>query len=91
MTASPSLSIERITAASIENVEPIAETLALAFDDHIMRALCGTDAELRLARMRATAVTTIKDLECYVAHLPGSKRADCVMLVKPPGLEHGVR
>jgi hypothetical protein len=91
-SASVSLGISRVTDASRAAIEPVAETLALAFNDHITHAINGGYwPELTLARMCGAATTTVLDLECYVAHLPGSTGADAVMLVKPPGIEHGAR
>jgi len=86
------ITIERITCPAPEIINPVAETLTLAFDDEIMLALDGgRNMDLKRARMRAAVTTCAIDLQCYVGHLPGSKEVDCVMLVKPPGLAHGVR
>lgn len=59
-------------------------------DDHISIALNPhNNPDLLLARMGAAVTTAVLDFQCYTASLDGSK-VDGVMLVQPPGFEHGV-
>lgn len=84
------MSIERITDTSLDVIDPLARTVGLAFRCPFMEKLNGgLDNELHDARMRNFVMISTLDYETYVARMPGSDNADCVMLLKPPGLEYG--
>lgn len=80
------------TYASPE-VKAAAKTLEVSFStDDVTKALNGDDPNIGALRMLASTTTAVMDLEAYVANPDGvdpEKAAGAVMLVKPPGVEHG--
>lgn len=86
----PRATLEETYAAP--EVAAAADTLTVSFaDDDVTRALNGDDRDIGRLRMLASVTTSVTDLEAYVANPDGTEApaAGAVMLVKPPGIEHG--
>lgn len=81
--------IRQVTCPSSRDFAAACASLPRSFGgDHISAAINGGDAALEAARLRAAITTTVLDLECYVAS--AGEGVEGVMLVKPPGVAHGV-
>ncbi|CAK9781055.1 hypothetical protein CC85DRAFT_310592 [Cutaneotrichosporon oleaginosum] len=81
--------IRRVTSLSSPDFAAACASLPRSFGgDHISAAINAGDSVLEAARLRASITTAVLDLECYVAGEEGDVHG--VMLVKPPGIAHGV-
>lgn len=85
------MDIRQITSTSSADFEGACASLPASFGgDHISRAINGGDLALEAARIRASITTSVLDLEAYVASSTVGGPVQAVMLVKPPGMAHGV-
>jgi hypothetical protein len=83
--------IRRVTSTSSPDFEGACRSLPASFGgDHISQAINDGNTALEAARIRASITTTVLDLECYVASAEEGGKVEGVMLVKPPGIAHGV-
>ncbi|BEI85422.1 hypothetical protein CcaverHIS002_0508230 [Cutaneotrichosporon cavernicola] len=86
-TSRPAANIRRVTSPTSPDFEAACTSLPRSFGgDHISHAINGDDRDLEATRLRAAITTAVLDLECYVA----GEGVQAVMLVKPPGIAHGV-
>lgn len=83
----------KITPQDSAAIDRASHILDVSFENHdMMRAMNGAPGdipELGYWRSFAAVTTSAIDLEAWVGSVEPGERVDCVMLVKPPGIEHG--
>lgn len=90
-TSSAPFNIRQLTSTSSPDFEPAVASLIASFGgDHISEAINAGNKELEAARIRASVTTSVLDLEAWIGTTAEGEGVEGVMLVKPPGVAHGL-